>query len=499
MERIINSIKLTGKENDIDEYDGVERLLLLKDFWISLGEYEIARQKQTEEFSDFGISAPTRYLGLLQRYGERILKELLQLDSLEEYNDDVDTFFHYDCIGMIATAFNVLPKWDDASSYDYILLKSKFNLTSNYEMRKLEVDTFYECKYEVDLRLPPAYLMEVLRNSTSTPTIDTIVAGAGEFLPMYEKQVQEKCIEFVLDPKGSEEQVKSMAEILRLRLANQSVTKLMGALRDMSNEDLTDAEFNCYKSLGQLYELPEDTLKAFIKRCLSLGRTDANAVYHLVKQISSTRLEKFQEEIYESAIKNELEGVRRSPDILSSLNYKDSMSLLALLAQKLGSKISKEIYHDFLSKRDSLTTSYYTFDAMANIVPTEGISFLTHLETIIDLTEKSIKKADNVLIECAIQSFTTLFQTFKKSNNEFLFVGQIKRIIGAIQPVIQSDPSNETMRAYLIFIKELCLLEHAPNMIRSENMDNFLKSASESSDRYLRNLAQLVSKLLLSS
>lgn len=101
-----------------------------------------------------------------------------------------------------------------------------------------------------------------------------IVAGAGEFLPMYEKQVQEKCIEFVLDPKGSEEQVKSMAEILRLRLANQSVTKLMGALRDMSNEDLTDAEFNCYKSLGQLYELPEDTLKAFIKRCLSLGRTD---------------------------------------------------------------------------------------------------------------------------------------------------------------------------------------------------------------------------------
>lgn len=48
---------------------------------------------------------------------------------------------------MIATAFNVLPKWDDASSYDYILLKSKFNLTSNYEMRKLEVDTFYECKY----------------------------------------------------------------------------------------------------------------------------------------------------------------------------------------------------------------------------------------------------------------------------------------------------------------------------------------------------------------
>jgi hypothetical protein len=105
-------------------------------------------------------------------------------------------------------------------------------------------------------------------------------------------------------------------------------------------------------------------------------------------ELSSTRLEKFQEEIYESAIKNELEGVRRSPDILSSLNYKDSMSLLALLAQKLGSKISKEIYHDFLSKRDSLTTSYYTFDAMANIVPTEGISFLTHLETIIDLTEK---------------------------------------------------------------------------------------------------------------
>jgi hypothetical protein len=110
------------------------------------------------------------------------------------------------------------------------------------------------------------------------------VAGAGEFLPMYEKQVQEKCIEFVLDPKGSEEQVKSITEILRLRLANQSVTKLMGALQDMSNEDLTDAEFNCYKSLGQLYELPEDTLKAFIKRCLSLWKTDVNAVYHLVKR-----------------------------------------------------------------------------------------------------------------------------------------------------------------------------------------------------------------------
>jgi hypothetical protein len=105
-------------------------------------------------------------------------------------------------------------------------------------------------------------------------------------------------------------------------------------------------------------------------------------------ELSSTRLEKFQEKIYDSAIKNELEGVQRSPDILSSLNYKDSMSLLALLAQKLGSKISKEIYHDFLSKRDSLPPSYYTFDAMAKIIPPEGISFLTHLETIIDLTEK---------------------------------------------------------------------------------------------------------------
>ncbi len=61
---------------------------------------------------------------------------------------------------------------------------------------------------------------------------------------------------------------------------------------------------------------------------------------------------------------------------------------------------------------------------------------------------------DDVQVEYVIRGLTALFATFKHSAHEFLFVGQIKRVISALQPALElHSPSHETLRAYLTFIR----------------------------------------------
>jgi hypothetical protein len=68
--------------------------------------------------------------------------------------------------------------------------------------------------------------------------------------------------------------------------------------------------------------------------------------------------------------------------------------VLGLLAQKLGSKLPNEIYQDvctLLPNSIPAIMSYHLFDAVASIVPPAATSYLSHLETVMDLIERVSK------------------------------------------------------------------------------------------------------------
>jgi hypothetical protein len=494
MERIIKGIKMnTSNQNEIDDGDSLERLKALTDFWLNLCHLEIDKQVKLAEFSDFEISAPVQHLKLLKRYGDQILESLFGLFSSEEFSDIDEQFDHFACVKEILKEFDfvLLPKWDKFMFREAIF--PKHNVTSRYENMRLKADTFSECRQIVVLRLPPLYLMKVLFATDSAQSQESVMTGSGQFLPMYDKKIQEQAFELHKMPL-EEPYYGAFTEILRRRLARDNPNLVINCLSQKGPVEDFKREFKCYQYVAQLYNVPDTELQFFIEQCLNNWQADVSHLHHFIKPfLDELRLQNLQKRIYEK-IKSVLEET-------VTPNWKDIIAVLGSLAQKLGAKLSNEIYQyvcSILPNSIPAIMSYHLFDVVASIVPPAGTSYLSHLETVMDLIERRINVSDDVLIECVIRSLTTVFHSFKKSSNEFLFVGQIKRIMNAIQPALENVPSFETTCAYFIFIKELCGLEQAPQLIRSASMDRLLQSASESSDRFLRSLAQSVAKQLFS-